>query len=89
MVWVTVIASVFLLETAQPIEPLADQLLYGELDPVTYDYGAIRFEAGDEVSDWDHLALSNARSAFRSRQRMSRRARGLISSGPGVRLQRC
>ena len=61
MVWVTVIAPVFLLETAQPIEPLADQLLSGELDPVTYDYGAIRFEAGDEVSGWERLgALERA-----------------------------
>ena len=61
MVWVTVIAPVFLLETAQPIEPLADQLLSGELDPVTYDYGAIRFEAGDEVTGWERLgALERA-----------------------------
>lgn len=56
MVWVTAIASIVLLETAQPIEPLAEQLLSGAIDPVTYDYGAIRFEAGDEVAGWERLS---------------------------------
>ena len=51
-----IVAVVLMLQYYEPIDPLADQLLSGALDPVTYDYGAIRFEAGDEVAGWERLS---------------------------------
>lgn len=61
MMEMLIIAGLLRLQAYEPIDPLADQLLSGELDPVTYDYGAIRFKAGDEVTGWERLgALERA-----------------------------
>jgi hypothetical protein len=54
-------AALLISQTAEPIPDLAEQLYSGALDPVFYDYGALRFDAVNEVEGWETLnALERA-----------------------------
>lgn len=54
-------AGLLISQTAEPIPDLAEKLFSGELDPVSYDYGALRFDAVSEVEGWENLnALESA-----------------------------